>query len=63
MLKVGDKVQDMHPVEFEDNEPVTTGLVWFVTAVDRRDDGKFTVVLEHYGDQQMTTSTMVCEGT
>jgi hypothetical protein len=60
MLMVGDVVQDM-PVEFGDDGPVPTGFVWFVTAVEPRDDGKVVVVLERYGDdRQMITSTMVC---
>ena len=31
MLRVGDVVQDMYPIEFEDDEPVPTGVIWFVT--------------------------------
>lgn len=61
MLKVGDLVQDMHPIEFEDDEPVPTGVIWFVTQVNPRDDGKTVVTLERYDhDRQMITSTVVC---
>jgi hypothetical protein len=60
MLRVGDTIADMHPVEFNGKEPVPTGLIWFVPAVEPRDDGKLVVELERYDCCQMYTSTMVC---
>ena len=63
MLRVGDVVQDMHPIEFEDDEPVPTGVIWFVTQVEPRADGKAVVTLERYDDdRQMITSTMTVNG-
>ncbi|MGI8851884.1 MAG: hypothetical protein ACR2GC_01030 [Methyloceanibacter sp.] len=66
MLKVGDTVQDMRPQEYnehgEELPDVPTGIIWFVTADEPRDDGKVEVVLERYDDGQMITSTMTVNG-
>ena len=59
MLKVGDMVQELP----SDADVDDIGPIWFVTAVEPRDDGKVEVVLERYDDdRRMITSTMTVNG-